>query len=399
LEFRGDGKQAVSLSYMVSGCGWSPSYTYRADKDRKEVRVEYNGLIQQISGEDWKDVELTLSTASPALSAAAPGLAPFEVALVKPQGPDGKPGSGKSEDEVVRALSELKGKQLKAYEGYSNTVRQQDNVRFNWDINSLANDFQSLELHGGKEALRTYHVGPGTGEGPSLSYRLSGKVNLASRSDQQMVRIMQTALESRFYHIATPVLTSFVYREAELTNNSPEDLLAGPITVYLDGRFVGRGEIGTVARGQKFVVGFGADPQLRVKRELADKGDKVQGGNRELSFHYRLVFENYKTEAVSVRVLDRLPYNEKSTDVRVTLGEMSFELSKDPQYLRVDRPKGILRWDVTVPASASGEKSHFLTYKYVVEFDRTLHLATPSGTNIDRLQKEFEDLQLQRNRR
>ncbi len=175
-----------------------------------------------------------------------------------------------------------------------------------------------------------------------------------------MIRILQTALESRFYYVATPVLTSFVYREAELTNNSQEDLLAGPVTVYLDGRFVGRGEIGTVARGQKFVVGFGADPQLRIKRELADKGDKVQGGNRELNFNYRLVIENYKTEAVTVRVMDRLPHSDKSNEVRITMGEMSTELSKDAQYLRVDRPKGILRWDVPVPASSSGEKARTL---------------------------------------
>ena len=46
------------------------------------MRIEYNGLIQQMSGEDWSDVKLTLSTASPALSAAGPGLAPFRLTLV-----------------------------------------------------------------------------------------------------------------------------------------------------------------------------------------------------------------------------------------------------------------------------------------------------------------------------
>jgi hypothetical protein len=125
----------------------------------------------------------------------------------------------------------------------------------------------------------------------------------------------------------------------------------------------------------------------------------VQGGNRELAFNYRLVIENYKTEAVTVRVMDRLPHSDKASEVRITLGEMSAELSKDAEYLRVDRPKGILRWDVNVPASSSGEKALLLTYKYTVEFDRTLYLATPSGTRLEQQQKEFEELQLQRNRR
>ena len=113
-------------------------------------------------------------------------------------------------------------------------------------------------------------------------------VSLPSRSNRQMVRIISTTLPSQFYHVATPVLTSYVYREAELTNDCTEDFLGGPIMVYMDDKFVGRGEIPTVARGQTFVVGFGADPQLRTRRELADKIDGINGGNRELKFNYRL---------------------------------------------------------------------------------------------------------------
>ena len=72
----------VRLNYLVNNCGWSPAYTMRSADDRKKVRVEYNALIHQLSGEDWSNVSLTLSTASPALSAAGPGLAPFHVTLM-----------------------------------------------------------------------------------------------------------------------------------------------------------------------------------------------------------------------------------------------------------------------------------------------------------------------------
>src|SRR5262249_48027601 len=152
-------------------------------------------------------------------------------------------------------------------------------------------------------------------------YQLRGSVSLASRSDQQMVRIMQSDMDSRFYHIAVPVLTPHVFREAELKNSGDEDLLAGPITVYLDGRFVGRGEIPTVARGQTFIVGFGADAQLRARRELTDKKDGVQGGNRETRFDYRIVVENFSSSATPVRVFDRVPHAENGEDIRVTLGK------------------------------------------------------------------------------
>lgn len=397
-----NGQQTITLSYLVNNCGWSPTYTVRAIEGGEEVNLEYNALIQQMSGEDWTDVDLTLSTASPALSAAVPGLAPFEVTLNDPSVEQAEaaqqpmfPGDKAQMDAAVaEQFNRAQLQQKMVVLEYGNAVKLADNLDLNWAINSAANDAQCAELLGSEDALRNaLSMSTPVGEGPSINYQLEGKVNLASRADQQMVRILQTALQSEFYHVATPVLTSFVFREAEVKNDSEMDLLDGPITVYLDGRFVGRSEIETVARGQSFVVGFGADPQLRVRRELAEKDDKYQGGNRELSFDYRLVIENYKDKEVTVRLFDRLPYSDRDSDVRVTMTSPGLPLSTDPLYLRLERPKGILRWEVQVPSNASGEKAHMVQYAYTLEFDRTKYLASPSGSSVERQQREFEELQ------
>jgi uncharacterized protein (TIGR02231 family) len=264
-------------------------------------------------------------------------------------------------------------------------------------VNSAANDIQALELSVGKSTLTRIASENAGAAAPSLTYNIAGSVSLASRSDQQVVRILQDELKSRFYHVATPVLGSSVYREAELSNGGKHDLLGGPVTVYLDGQFVGRTEIPTVARGERFLVGFGADPQLRVRRELADKVDDVQGGNRELTFRYRLVIENFKDRAVPVRIFDRLPFSQQTSDVRVTLGKTSDELSGDKVYQRTERPKGLLRWEIEVPASASGENARMIDYEYTVEFDRNFNLT--SATAVPQLQMEFEKLQRSRLKR
>jgi uncharacterized protein (TIGR02231 family) len=270
--------------------------------------------------------------------------------------------------------------------------------RFNWSLNDAAYGLQQLEMICDATTLNMLRNElPEDADGPSLSYRLDGAVSLASRSDQQMVRIVQTDVESRFYHVAVPVLTSYVYREAELMNSSDEDLLAGPITVYLDGRFVGRGEIPTVARGQTFVVGFGADPQLRARRELADKQDDVQGGNRETRFEYRLVVENFTKDVTPVRVLDRLPHAENGEDIRVALGETSDPISDDKLYQREERPMGLLRWDIDVPANAAGEDARLINYHYAVEYDRQYVVSLPASKQA--LQEEFERLQRGRQKR
>ena len=194
------------------------------------------------------------------------------------------------------------------------------------------------------------------------------------------MRIVQSELPSGSYHIATPILTSYVFREAELTNNSREDLLAGPITVYLDNKFVGRGEIPTVARGQTFVVGFGADPQLRARRELADRTEGVNGGNRELQFAYRVVIENFKEEPTEIRVVERLPKS-VAADIRVTLADgLQDSLSSDKVYRRTERPQGILRWDIEAPARSIAENARMIDYAYTVEYDRKYKIAVSSST-------------------
>ena len=387
----GEGGDSMRLSYLVNNCGWSPSYTIRAEEKADAVSIEYNGLIQQMSGEQWNDVELTLSTATPGLSATGPGLAPFALTLT---------GNGNVQAEQITAakLQQYKQFQSEAIMLNRNATDLAGNFQSSWTINDAVNKLQCAELNG-EESLVSSMSGEFSTETqePSLSYRLKNRVNLASRSGQQMVRILQADMPTEFYHIATPVLTSYVFREAALENNSTEDLLAGPINVYLGGRFVGRGEIPTVARGQSFVVGFGADPQVRARRELIDKSDEIQGGNRELTLKYRLLVENYKSEPVSIRVVDRLPTIDNSNQVQVSLGDVSDELSEDALYRRDEYQKGFLRWDIEAAANAVGEKAREIAYDYTVEHDRNFILTNPTGTA--ELRQEFEQQQRGRFRR
>jgi len=414
LQKQAAGPAEVRLNYLVNSCGWSPAYTMRSGADHKQVRIEYNALIHQLTGEDWTDVTLTLSTASPALSAAGPGLAPFHVTLGSDavfnapnaqsaaNGPAQQTanvyGRGLSKGQVLEQLQGLNLRKTEFGQASNNAVMFEEQNRINWSLNDVAYGLQQLEINGDATTLSVLRNEATDGNnGPSLSYSLRGGVCLASRSDQQMVRIMATDMESRFYHVAVPVLTPYVFREAELKNSSDEDLLAGPITVYLDGRFVGQGEIPTVARGQTFVVGFGADPQLRARRELADKQDGVQGGNRETRFDYRIVVENFSNENTPVRVIDRVPHAENGEDIRVTLGKTNDPISDDKLYQREERPMGILRWDIDVPANASGESARLVEYQYTIEYDRQYVVSLPEAKQ--RLQEEFERLQRERQKR
>ncbi|PRP96429.1 hypothetical protein ENSA7_72440 [Enhygromyxa salina] len=55
----------VKLHYFVPGARWAPAYTVRLDRAMRAATLELRAMVGQSTGEDWHDVALTLSTASP----------------------------------------------------------------------------------------------------------------------------------------------------------------------------------------------------------------------------------------------------------------------------------------------------------------------------------------------
>ena len=391
------GAAALKLNYLVQGANWTPSYNLRSEGPGKDVGLEYYALVQQASGEDWNGVKLTLSTAMPTMTAEAPILTPLWVSLAggaPVSGPMGYyDGSNMSVTEAQRAANAGMSKALS-----ERKPQAQAGERLNedWAANKYANQLQLLDLVGSREALLSNPKDSLIAGGAlAVTYALPGELSVASRDDQQMVRIASLKLKGDFYYLAVPVLTPYVYQQADIVNTSDVALLSGPVSSYMDGQFTGTGRIPIVARGQSFTVGFGVDTQLRARRELVDKSEAAQGGNKVLTFKYRLALDNYKDKVVTIRVLDRLP-DPKNADIKVTLGTPSVKISEDPLYQSTLRKSGILRWDVEVPAKSSGDKAKTIDYDFKLEFDRNTHLAEPAAEIIERNKKDFQrDLELQ----
>ena len=55
----------VAVSYTVRDAGWSWIYQARLDTTKRHLVFDRQGSVVQGSGEDWKNVELTLTTATP----------------------------------------------------------------------------------------------------------------------------------------------------------------------------------------------------------------------------------------------------------------------------------------------------------------------------------------------
>ncbi len=66
-----------SLSYLVKNAGWFPNYDIRVKDVQSPAKLNYKANVFQTSGEDWKNIFLTLSTGNPEQSGTKPELQPW----------------------------------------------------------------------------------------------------------------------------------------------------------------------------------------------------------------------------------------------------------------------------------------------------------------------------------
>ena len=376
----------LRLRYLVNNANWFPSYNVRGDQGAKQVTLEYNASIQQMSGEDWTDVQMILSTATPSLVAMAPTLDPMTLAL--------SPRSTGQQSDAPVAAGDYKAQRgvLEQQKKDANRDRNNYNLgnalsingaiangsaqvqtEFDDRLNDLANKTQWLEIVARDVRDKDGKFGI-AGETVSVTYQMVNRTSLPSREDTQLIQIAAIPVTAEFYKLAAPVLSSYVYDQATLTNDSKMVLLAGPVASYVSGQFVGGGQIPTVAIGETFNVGFGIDSSLRAGRELVEKLETTQGGNKVMTFNYRLTVENFGAKEAVVRLTDRLPIT-KDNDIKISLVSSSKPVSEDAVYAKNEKKNGIQRWDLPVPAQAIAAKAVSVDYQFKLEFDRQMNLS------------------------
>lgn len=360
----GDKKIAIQLSYLVGGANWQQQYNLRANPKKSNVLIEYNAVVNQTSGEDWDGVALSLSTAEPTMVAAPPILEPMLVALSRPVATQQVQGGGF-----------IGADQARQYQA-SRKANIKKGIAANVELNELAISNQAFFFRAGQKELQEFQqqiAEISRTEGISATYDLPGRLTLPSRSDQQLVSIASITAKADFTLIATPLLTDYVYLQADLLNNSDTVLLPGDASIFRNGEFVGKSRLPQVTIGETFTAGFGIDSQVRVVRELENKKTRIQGGNRIDTYDYRLALSNYKNTPVELQLLDRLPYTDDAS-IKIELEKTEPELSADSEYLHSARKKGILRWDLKLAPNTVDQDATVVKYSFTMEYDRNMQI-------------------------
>ena len=340
----------VELTYLVGNATWEPAYAVRAAGDRTGVTVEYDALVSQRTGEDWKDVKLSLSTAQPTRASSPPAVDPWYVDVVVPM-----PQVAALRLPAIAADYAVAAAPEPMMEAMS--AKSDSAVRKQLEEFSAAATVQET--------------------GTAVSFEIPRPVTIPTdASKKQRTRIGAFEPTAKFMYVAAPIVSESVFLRGDMTNSSAFQLLPGNAQVFMGGDFIGDTAMPSVAPKDEFKVFFGPDRALRATREVLSKNtgsSGLFGGSTVTTWSDRITLDNGSGREVNVELYDRRPIslNEK-IDVKVS--NVAPALSTDKRYVDGRMTQGILRWDLKVPASARGPKA--TTVSWTVDISRANDVRT-----------------------
>jgi uncharacterized protein (TIGR02231 family) len=317
------GTLTIEVTYQVDQVQWQPGYDVRFGETPDRLKLDYFANVYQQTGEDWQNVPLEFSTATPANSPTPPQLEAWHIDVPRlPNSPATKV-SGRSRSPILndtyRMLGAVPGSELPpnldALESNSQTFSPVAMVRF-----------QSLQT-----------------------------ATLLSGSPTHRVSVAHCEFSTQFTYVALPQRCDAAYLQAHLTHAADGlPLLPGTAHLFRDGGYIGPARFDYVAPGQSFQLSLGMDDRFLVQRALV-KRHISDSPDCQASLAYRLSIRNPLPHPVQVTLLEQIPVS-RSDQVDIRL-EPSAPSPTLPQA-------GLCQWDLTLNSETVAQ----IEYQYQVEY-------------------------------
>lgn len=331
----------VRLSYQVRGPSWQPTYRASLEAGKATVQLERLALVSQSSGEDWANVQLTLSTGQP--GRATQGRLPRPWTLdIAPPPPKLVPAAPPP---MAMAMA------APAPAPMARAAEAAPMPRFDMGVFD--------------KGFATEFAVPQRITVPSSGQRVTLALGTHNATAQLVAR-------------AAPAEEEMAYLVANLAP-PPGVWPAGPVGLYRDGAFVGTGRLdfsapagssNNNAGAATTSLSFGRDELVRV-RSLAPQDTTgstgLTGSRTERRSRRSYSIDNRHTNTITLQVLHAVPVsrNEKI--------EIESHYQPAPTDTAWNAQSGTIAWQQPLAAGASATFSAEHTIRYAKDLELLEH--------------------------
>jgi len=327
-----------NLSYLVKGSSWIPSYDIRVITGENKISLAYYGIIYNNTGEDWINVNLSLSTAKPSV--------------------DGNPPI-------------LKTARVSFRNNYRND--EYNYVRNVMVLNNDVSQFQGQRLHLNEQNQTTTtndtffeELTTDTSESITCSsFNIPREATITSDNKPHKVTISNLEFGVDFSYSVLPKLSLNAYLKANIRNSSRKKvpLLAGEINVFMDNNFVTKSKIQNIIPGESFAIFLGVDNSIKVEYLPIKKNTESTGiikKSHSMTVVHQTIVTNNKNIPVKIVMYDQLPKSDIS-NIKVKLIEPIIEENNNSLSIT---PANNVKWKFDLAPKESISQ----VLKYVVDY-------------------------------
>ncbi|MBS0396820.1 MAG: mucoidy inhibitor MuiA family protein, partial [Proteobacteria bacterium] len=212
----------VSVSYLVPDAGWTWVYEARLDTTARRVTLERQASVEEGSGEDWRGIALTLTTAEPQGDAATPAVGSLFLDLATPEPP------------LPRRVAQAKA------------------------MAAPAAPLEEVVVTGATKSARVLSTEY------LAEYAVPGRVSVLSDREPRLFPVGEDAFDVALVARVVPSAGRVAHLEATFQYQRDVPVEAGELQLYRDGAFVGEAQTRALLPGAEVRLPFGVDEKVRV---------------------------------------------------------------------------------------------------------------------------------------
>ena len=329
-----DMEAAMNFKYIIPTAGWTPKYDIRTEGTGAQVKLVYRAILFNNSGLDWKDIKITLSTASPEIGITVPQLGkwylgneqaaeadqlaqymqvtPGVVATEKSQNravnSDSRSGDYNTDDSTIPKLN-MTGEIYDRIFGGSTVDKQKNQVMFK----KIEVDMLSTE------------------------YTIDQPYTIYSDSKPYTVDVLEKTVNATYEYKAVPALEKDVFLQTKIALKDLPDLVSGDASVYFGGSYIGKTFIKTIDLEDSMTVSLGRDKKIQMirKESKQDYQRSIVGNYEKEVLKYETTIKNTRDVPVFMIIEDQVPVASGS-EQEVSVNDISGGL--------LDKPSGKVTW-------------------------------------------------------
>ena len=311
------------ISYVTGNAGWTPEYDLRSAGTKDNLTLDYKAKVRQATGEDWENVQMTLSTANPNLGGVKPQLEPWYI-------------------DFAPELRELSLQRKRAMPAGAAPVQ----MEMRMDMAQAMEDAATLD-----EVVSMVETSL------NVEFRVAPPTTVRSSSKPVQVDIRKATVNAAYEYSVVPKLDDDAFLMARLTGWDALNLLPGEANIFFEGTFVGKTYIDPNNLRDTLSISLGRDQRIVVSREKVKdmSSRKMIGSSQRETAAWQISVRNSKSEPVRIIVEDQMPISQNS----------QLELTQsDAGGAKWDTTTGKLEWTLNIPAGETRKVGFRYEVKY-----------------------------------